>query len=54
MYWRDAKKLQPRTIEGYRTAVGNTLKVVNIGQDVNLSNLMANFYRERGAKCSDS
>ncbi len=56
VYLRDAKKLQPRTIEGYRTAIGNTLKVVkglNIGQDVNLSNLMASFYREREEKSSN-
>ena len=48
-YLHEEKELVVSTIEGYRTAISNTLKAVrgeDIGKDPDLSSLMANFVRD--------
>ena len=50
LYLHTDRKLAYSTIEGYRTAISHTLKAVrgfDVGRDMDLSSLMANFARDR-------
>jgi site-specific recombinase XerD len=50
---KEEKNLAVSTIEGYRTAVASTLRGhtgIDLGKDQDLSNLLANFAKERPKK----
>ena len=49
MYLFEDKKLQPSTIDGYRSAIANKLgnTTVNISKDENLTRLLESFHRDR-------
>ena len=49
MYLFEDKKLQPSTIDGYRSAIADKLgnTTVNISKDDNLTRLLESFHRER-------
>ena len=49
MYLFEDKKLQPSTIEGYRSAISDKLgnTTVNISKDDNLTRLLESFHRDR-------
>ena len=49
VHLHEDRHLAPSTIEGYRTAISNTIKPVSgldLGKDQHLSNLLANFQRD--------
>ena len=49
MYLFEDKKLQPSTIDGYRSAIADKLgdTIVNISKDDNLTRLLESFHRDR-------
>ena len=49
MYLFEDKKLQPSTIDGYRSAIADKLgdTTVNISKDDNLTRLLESFHRDR-------
>ena len=49
MYLFDDRKLQPSTIDGYRSAIADKLghSTLNISQDENLTRLLDSFHRDR-------
>ena len=49
MYLFEDRKLQPSTIDGYRSAIADKLgsTTVNISKDENLTRLLENFHRDR-------
>ena len=49
MYLFEYKKLQPSTIDGYRSAIADKLgdTIVNISKDDNLTRLLESFHRDR-------
>ena len=49
MYLFEGKKLQPSTIDGYRSAIADKLgnTTVNISKDDNLTHLLESFHRDR-------
>ena len=53
MYLFEDKKLQPSTIDGYRSAIADKLgdTTVNISKDDNLTRLLESFHRDRPKGC---
>ena len=49
MYLFEERKLQPSTIDGYRSAIADKLgnSTLNIGKDENLTHLLDSFHRDR-------
>ena len=49
MYFFEERKLQPSTIDGYRSAIADKLgsSALNIGKDENLTYLLDSFHRDR-------
>ena len=49
MYLFEERKLQPSTIDGYRSAIADKLgsSALNIGKDENLTRLLDSFHRDR-------
>ena len=49
LYWLQDRKLQPSTIDGYRSAIADKLgnSPINASKDENLTHLLDSFHRDR-------